>query len=55
MIYVSVGDEAMYKFNLTDQTSLSLAVHRQEVQKLTVISYYQIVFVTSMTFCSLAG
>lgn len=55
MFHVSVGSEAMHKFNLTDGISLALGAHRQEVQKLTLISYHQIGFATSMTFCSLTG
>lgn len=50
---VSVQDETMHKLNLTDQTSLSLAAHGEEVQKLTLISHCQIGFATSMFFCSL--
>lgn len=52
---VSVRDETMQKLNLTDQTSLSLAAHGEEVQKLTLISHHQIGFATSMFFCSLSS
>lgn len=47
---MSIGGEAMHKFNLTEKTSLSLGAQRQEVYKLTLISCHLIGFATSVTF-----